>query len=85
MFQKKAHPLLQKLIVIFLALVVVLTYMPSTAFAGEWRTGDTAYFKSILGVLLIHTSPFVLYYACGRRKNRPGLLPAAHGHEPFKR
>ena len=52
MFQKKAHPLLQKLIVIFLALVVVLTYMPSTAFAGEWRTGDTAYFKnggSIIG------------------------------------
>lgn len=40
------YPLLQKLIVIFLTLVVILTYMPSTAFASAWRPGDSVYFKN---------------------------------------
>lgn len=37
---------MRKLMVVFLALVIVMTYMPVQAFAGEWRTGDTAYFRN---------------------------------------
>lgn len=32
--------------VVFLAVVIAMTYMPVQAFAGEWRTGDTAYFRN---------------------------------------
>ena len=46
MNQGKLHPLLQRFMVIFLTVVIVMTYMPMQAFAGEWRTGDTAYFRN---------------------------------------
>ncbi len=39
MYQEKKHLWLQRLFVIFLALVIVMTYMPTEAFCGTMANG----------------------------------------------
>lgn len=46
MFSIKTRQWQKKLVVLLLSFIVVLTYMPSEAFAGiEWHTGMRGYFK----------------------------------------
>ena len=45
MFNTESQPRLKKFVVLFLALVVILTYFPKETFAGSWDYGTHAYFR----------------------------------------
>lgn len=40
------HPWLNKIMVLLLIAVVIITYIPTQAYASGWRTGDKAYFRN---------------------------------------
>lgn len=71
MYQEKKHLWLQRLFVIFLALVIVMTYMPSEAFAGTmangWEVGDKAYFKNGSELRASDGKPYYNYHTSGHR------------------
>lgn len=63
MNRQKTHSWLRKTVVLLLALSVIFTYVPTAAFAGEWRVGDKAYFRNGSNIIGKDGKPYLGSYS----------------------